>query len=431
MKPIQLLSEAIIETLKVFSYTKSPLTADSLSAALCCREEICSLLKDAPEIIKDEQAHGPSNKIAHVPLKIPGPVQQPDLSRTLRPVSDTFNMILATIEQIAQGENLQRSSELRLRLDDCHTMESLTLESGEIVNTVNSVVNRAVEQIDFANELLAGLTENLSAMEKQLFSYQGHSRETYILQDQFCNNLLSQTREIDQAVIVSTALEEARSIIASRLSIIGKAIEVKRREDETRLKEADSKIAELQMSVHNYNEEINKMTHRANELEKEALLDPLLNINNRRAYDLKILESMRNYHRTGQFFGVILIDVDHFKNINDQFGHQAGDRCLQELTKLVESCVRKTDFLARYGGDELVVIVPGCTAEQTRKIAEKIRDCIDRTRFYYQEQVIRFTISIGVTEAQPGDSDAGNLFVRVDEAMYQAKKGGRNQMFVM
>jgi len=75
MKPLQLLSEAIIETLKVFSYTKSPLTADSLSAALCCREEICSLLKDPPEIIKDEQTHGPSNKITPVPLKIPGPVQ--------------------------------------------------------------------------------------------------------------------------------------------------------------------------------------------------------------------------------------------------------------------------------------------------------------------------------------------------------------------
>jgi diguanylate cyclase len=431
MKSLQLLSEAIIEILKGLSSTRSPLTAESLRVALSGRKEIYALLKDPPAIIEDQQAHGFSNKIARVSLKIPGPVRQPDLSQALQPVSDSFNMILATIEQIAQGENLQRASKLRLRLDDCHTMESLALESGEIVNTVNSVVNRAVEQIDFANELLAELTKNLSAMEKQLFSYQGHNRETYMLQDQFHDNLLSQTREIDQAVIVSTAIEDARSIISSRLSIIGKAIEEKRHEDETRLKDADSKIAELQMSVHSYTEEINKVTRRANELEKEVLLDPLLHISNRRAYDLKILESMRNYHHTGQSFGVIMIDVDHFKNINDQFGHQAGDRCLQELVKLVEGCVRKTDFLARYGGEELVVIVPGCTAEETQKIAEKIRGTIDRTRFYYQDQVIRFTISLGVTTAQPADTDGGNLFVRVDEAMYHAKRGGRNRVFVM
>ena len=310
-------------------------------------------------------------------------------------------MILATIEPIAQGEHLQRASELRQRLNDCHTMESLARESGEIVNTVNSVVSRAAEQIDFANEFLAELSENLSAMEKQLFSYQSHNRETYMLHDQFCNNLLFQTREMDQAVIFAKALEDARSIISSRLSIIGKAIEEKRREDEIRLKKADTKIAELQMSVHNYNEEINQVTQRANELEKEVLLDPLLKINNRRSYDLKIMESIRNYHRTGQPFSLILIDVDHFKDVNDLFGHRAGDRCLQELAKLVENCVRKSDFLARYGGEELVIILPGSIAEKTRKIAEKIRDCIDRTRFYYQDQVIRLTISLGVTEVQP------------------------------
>ncbi len=431
MKSLQLLSEAVIETLKEFSSARSPLSVDSLLDALSSRKEVCALLKDGPVIIEGGQAEEVSKRIGRVSLRSPKPASQLDLAQTTRQVLDSFDMILATIERIAREEHLQHSSQLRHRLHNCETVESLVLESGEIVNTVNSVVSRAVEQIDFANEFLTELGESLSAMEKQLFSYQDHNRETYMLHDQFCDNLLSQTREMDQAIVAVNAIKEARSIISSRLSIIEKAIEIKRQEDETRLEQADSKIAELQLSVRSYNEEIDKVTQRANELEKEVLLDPLLQINNRRFYDLKIQESIRDYHRTGQSFSIILIDADHFKDVNDQFGHRAGDKCLQELAKLVASCVRKTDFLARYGGEELVVILPGSRAEDTCKVAEKIRDCIDRTRFYYQDRVIRLTVSLGVTEAQPTDTDAEELFVRVDKAMYLAKSEGRNKVSVV
>ncbi|MGA2400657.1 MAG: GGDEF domain-containing protein [Syntrophobacteraceae bacterium] len=305
------------------------------------------------------------------------------------------------------------------------------MQSAEIANAVRSILSKAAEEIVFVNEFLTELSENLSTMEEQLFSYQSQNRETFMLNGQFCDNLMSQSREMDQAFVFAKALEDARNIISSRLSIIGKAIQEKRQEDEIRLKEADSTIAELQMSVRNYNEEINQVTRRANELEKEVLLDPLLQINNRRSYDLKIAESIRNYHRTGQSFSLILIDVDHFKEVNDRFGHRAGDKCLQELAKLVGSCVRKSDFLARYGGEELVVIFPGSFAEDTRKIAEKIRTRIDNTRFYYQDQVIRLTISLGITQVQPTDTDAERTFVRVDEAMYHAKRDGRNRVSVV
>jgi diguanylate cyclase len=432
MKSLQVLSQTIIETLREFSSTRSPLSADTLFAALSNRREIIEILKDSPEIVKGEQIEDFSKKkIGRVPLRTPRPAGLSDLSQILRQVLDTFDSILATIEPIAREENVQRSLQLRHRLHNCETAESIFLESGELVAMVSSVVSRAAEQIDFANDFLAELSQSLSAMEKQLFSYQSHNRETYILHDQFCDDLLSQTREMDQAIVASKAIKDARDVISSRLSIIEKAIETKRQEDEARLKQADSKIAELQISVRNYNEEIDKVTQHAKELEKEVLLDPLLQINNRRFYDLKIQESIKAYQRTGQSFSVILIDADHFKDINDQFGHRAGDKCLIEVAKLAAGCVRKTDFLARYGGEELVVIVPGANAEETRKIAEKIRDCIDRTRFYYQDRVIRLTVSLGVTEAQPADTDAEKLFVRVDEAMYIAKKEGRNKVSVV
>jgi diguanylate cyclase len=429
MKSIRLLSEAIIETLKEFSSQKRTLTVDSLCSALSGKEEICALLDDSTSA---DIEHGPSPvPLASGEAAAVNQAAQPECALTFRQLLDAFKMILASIESISREEHIERASNLRRRLDACDTLESLAGQSGEVLSIINSIVSRSVEEIDFTNEFLMDLSENLSAMEGQLFSYQSQNRETYELQGQFCDKLLSQTQQMDQAVVFARALEDARNIISSRLALIGKAIQMKRQEDEIRLKKADSTIAELQMSVRNYNKEITLVTQRAIELEKEVLLDPLLQINNRRSYDCKINETIRDYHRTGLPFSLILIDVDHFKEVNDKFGHRAGDKCLYELGKLVEDSVRKVDFVARYGGEELIIILPGSTVENARNIAEKIRDRIDKTRFNYQDQVIRLTISLGVTQARPADSGPEELFIRVDKAMYHSKREGRNRVSVV
>ena len=93
--------------------------------------------------------------------------------------------------------------------------------------------------------------------------------------------------------------------------------------------------------------------------------------------------------------------------------------------------MRKTDFLARYGGEELMIILPGSLVENARKIAEKIRARIDKTRFDYQNEVIRLTVSLGVTQIRPTDTDPEKPFLRVDKAMYHSKREGRNKVSVV
>lgn len=425
MKSFQRLSELVIETLKEFSLEKRPLTVDSLCNALSGRMELCTLIDCGSSQALDY----PLNQIARISLKNDKPSPKVDFS-LFRNIRNTLKRALDELEPIARDEGAQRASEVQQHLETCHTMEALAQHGDDFVETIRMNVSRAVEQINIANEFLSELSENLVEMEKELFSYQNHNRETFLLHDKFCDNLLSHTEEMNQAVNASKGLEETRNFISSRLSVIGKAIEIKRKEDEIRLREADSKIAELQTSVRNYNEEILEVTERANALEKEILLDSLMEIHNRRAYDIQIRETLRNYHCTGQTFSLLLIDVDHFKVINDKYGHRAGDKCLQEIAKLVGASLRSTDFLARYGGEELVVILEAACAYDAQKAAEKIRATIDKTRFYYQDEVIPLTISLGVTEVVSTDTEPEMPFVRVDEAMYQAKRGGRNKVCV-
>jgi diguanylate cyclase len=212
---------------------------------------------------------------------------------------------------------------------------------------------------------------------------------------------------------------------------LGLAIEARRQEDKIRFQEADNKIAELQTNVRNYNDEIVQVTERAKSLEKEVLLDALTGIKNRRAYEMQMRKCLRRYKRDGHPFRLIFMDVDRFKNINDKYGHSAGDKCLKQLVKLIGGTLRKTDFFARYGGEEFVVVLPKCSAEDAAKVAEKVRARIENVRFYYRDEIVPVTISLGVTEARPTDKESEAVFVRVDNAMYRAKSQGRNKVCTM
>lgn len=431
MEQIEIIADFVLQTLKEFSTQKKALTVESLSHALSSNIEIISLFKPPDKDDFDINTGQHSQKLARVPLKGQKPSQQSDFQLFFRKLRSTFKIILATIEPLAREEELQLSSKLKQRLEACHTLESLADHGDDLIAMVKSLYGRASEQLDYTNQFLSELSDHLVRMEAQLFSYQHHNRETYAIQDKFCDSILSQTVEMNQAVRVTKGLEEIRNLIAGRLSIIGKAIQTKREEDETRLREADTKIAELQSSVRDYNAEILQVKERADALEKEVLLDSLMEIHNRRAYDLQIRDALKTYHRIGQVFSLILIDVDRFKSINDQFGHRAGDKCLQEIAGIVGLSLRKADFLARYGGEELIVILPGSSATDAQRIAEDIRLRIDRTRFYFQETVIPLTISLGVTEVQQADTNPEMPFIRVDEAMYCAKREGRNRVCVV
>jgi diguanylate cyclase len=233
---------------------------------------------------------------------------------------------------------------------------------------------------------------------------------------------------MNQVFDTSKSLKEIRTFILSRLSIITESIEKKRQEDESRLQAAEGKIDELQNSLRTYSDEILQVRERADALEKEVLLDSLMEISNRRAYELQIRESMRRYHLHKESFSLILMDVDNFKAVNDTYGHQAGDRCLQEIAKSIKFCLRKSDFLARYGGDEIIAILPGTVGGDARKVAEKIRKCIEKTVFWHNDVRFSITISAGVAAVEATDEEPGSVLSRVDCALYKAKECGRNRI---
>jgi diguanylate cyclase (GGDEF)-like protein len=165
-------------------------------------------------------------------------------------------------------------------------------------------------------------------------------------------------------------------------------------------------------------------------LNEQATRDPLTGIFNRRQMDKILHDEIIRARKNGSTVGILMADVDHFKQINDRYGHKAGDLVLQSLARLFKNCVRAADMVCRYGGEEFVIIMPGATLSNLSKTAEEIRSRCQAMRVTYDGQEIQTTISLGAAIFPQHGSRADEVLVHADRALYCAKQQGRNRMTV-
>ena len=163
------------------------------------------------------------------------------------------------------------------------------------------------------------------------------------------------------------------------------------------------------------------------ELKKTAMLDPLTGLGNRRYGTGGLRSRLTELERYGWPFGVLFIDVDNFKQVNDRFGHDAGDEALKMVAQNLLTNTRDTDLISRWGGEEFLVVTAGVDDNQLYYIAEKLRYLIEHSGFTRDGQEIKVTVSVGATLAHEGES-AEELLKRVDGLMYHSKNSGRNRV---
>jgi len=163
-----------------------------------------------------------------------------------------------------------------------------------------------------------------------------------------------------------------------------------------------------------------------------AARDPLTGLYNSRSLHERLAKGLAEARTTGEEFCVLFIDLDHFKQVNDRYGHQVGSRTLIAVARLLRDNTRQHDFIARYGGDEFILVIPNCTIEEGVQIAEKIRVRIAEAEFMKDEGLdLRFlTSSIGCASSRDADHDRDALLRLADTAMYEAKVG-RNRVVVL
>jgi len=155
--------------------------------------------------------------------------------------------------------------------------------------------------------------------------------------------------------------------------------------------------------------------------------DPLTRLLNRRAFQVYAADAMNYFRRYNRDLAILMVDIDFFKRVNDTYGHSVGDDVIQAVGDIVSSSVRTTDKVARFGGEEFVVLLREIDATAARTLADRIRQTIaDRLIATRSHETINVTASIGLAIASRDDRDITDVMERADRALYRAKSGGRN-----
>ena len=186
-------------------------------------------------------------------------------------------------------------------------------------------------------------------------------------------------------------------------------------------------VQQAREQVDDANKKVETLKKQMEKVKQEIIIDPLTRTYNRRAYDEKLKLEMMGYQRYGRPTALVIIDIDHFKQVNDTYGHRTGDGVLRILSEVMKKEIREIDVLARYGGEEFALILPHTPYRNALEVAERIRQKVEVSRFTYKGKPFSVTISLGVGSLKEDDT-LGNYVERVDQALYRAKNAGRNRV---
>lgn len=159
-----------------------------------------------------------------------------------------------------------------------------------------------------------------------------------------------------------------------------------------------------------------------------ATIDPLTDTMNRRTFDSFVGIEIERARRNRRPYALLMIDLDHFKQLNDRYGHQAGDRALVDFVRTAKNCLRQGDLMGRYGGEEFCLLLPETDAEDARLIAERVRNAAEAMRLAWKDSQLQLTVSVGIAVGKEPGGSLADLIAAADGAMYRAKQEGRNRV---
>lgn len=345
----------------------------------------------------------------------------------LAQIQNVYLEILKSLSYEPDDHHAEQSDILQKQVMESKDVLGLLSLNREIITFIHDYGRTLSEERSQISSFITDIGANLIQIEKHFLSSLSLNSKVQNANNQFNTLLDGEMEQIKNCAQISKSLAEFKGLVSSRLAAIKEALESKRTEDKKRWEEAKREKRALEESLQSVKREIELVQAKTKALELETLLDPLTGINNRRAYEQRMNQEMQRFQRYGQSFSLLVFDVDHFKRINDQHGHAVGDRCLKEMIDRIRPILRRSDFLARYGGEEFAVLLPGIDCSRAYQVGEKLRLTIDRKRFQFRGKDIPFTISVGVSEVRKSDEDQEALFQRVDKALYEAKRAGRNR----
>jgi diguanylate cyclase len=275
-------------------------------------------------------------------------------------------------------------------------------------------------------KLLAQINARLEDMTEYLVGEDAAQAESLASSQVLDSKVLEEVRALGSQSDGPTDLKKLQHQVRARLDAINGHLMEFRAREQTRMASQRERTASMRGRIEELEQQSASLRTRLENQSRLALIDPTTGIGNRLAYEQQIAREIARFDAEGKVFSLAAWDIDHFKSINDNYGHAAGDRVLKAVAEELLRSVRGTDSVARYGGEEFVVIFPATAGRDAERLCNDIRLKLSVIDFHFRGTPVRVTSSCGIATVAFGDTAAA-LFERADLALYRAKAEGRNR----
>lgn len=384
------------------------LTAQSLESIESTLKQAILQMGDPPETVPAALAAGPVDA---------GTAPERSLCRILQ-------QLIERLPPDALPEEVLES--LQTTLARAPSLEALGEVAARLADGIAVRINALHEEKSRVEQMLQQVSAQLREVDAY-FRSEGQAQAAAQRDGQQLDaRLRGEVSQIGHSVDHARDLTSLRQEVRVRLDAIDQHLHHHRESESGRLKAWEQRMNEQRGRIEQLETEMNVMQQRLASTQRRALTDALTGIPNRSAYDQRLGSEIGSPARVSRPLCLVVLDVDFFKKINDQYGHPAGDKLLQSLGQHLQRCLREQDFAARYGGEEFVLLFDGINLSQGLTVADKLRRGVEKMHFAVRGDPVQVTVSAGLTCLKPGDT-AQSVFERADRALYQAKQGGRNQ----
>ena len=380
--------------------------------------------EDAPLKLQAQTAPADAEIAGEAPAKVSGNIsgEEQSYSKVAAHIESILLNLLSEIQLLDQQE--AESQRLRDQVGKGLNWYELTVALEALSALVlNAQQSRQVEFERYLKQLNQRLSQFQGNLEEAQNSYIDSLEEGRSLEGAIRGEVEVLHEDVREADDLNTLKANVEAKLSALLSKVDQARELRDKRDDQvsdRLKTMVERIQVMEVEAQTFRSHLE-------EQRQQALIDSLTGLPNRAGLQKRMNEEYERWQRYGGQLLLVVLDVDHFKSINDRFGHLAGDKVLRLISLQVSRRLRKTDYIGRFGGEEFVVLMPGTTLDQGAIALEELRSGIEGSPFHFKNERVPVTISIGYTQFCTGDT-LDNVFERADQAMYQAKEQGRNRV---
>jgi diguanylate cyclase len=295
-----------------------------------------------------------------------------------------------------------------------------------LTRIVSTVLGDLQVGMKATESFLADLTTRLKELDKFVMAGRDLSEASIESGRKLDKMVKQQVGEIESSVQGAEDLRQLQQQVASYIDAIRTHMDEHLDAAEQRYQVSQENEEALRKRLAEVERETGLLRKKVLEAQAHSTQDVVTGLPNRKAYEQRLAEEVSRWQRYQTPLVLSVWDMDDFKQINDRFGHQAGDKALRIIGQLLQKRLRKTDFVARYGGEEFVMLFSGSEMDEVYRVAEEIRKAVEGSPFHSEGKRITLTISCGLSDFRQGDTPKA-VFKRADKALYEAKEQGKNR----